>query len=734
MKIDRGGKRSPGLLPGGALEQASVIEHDSAQVGVLPALSLNQSMADSLGSFGLNDSESMADTLDTRKFKDGAKVFMQGGFAVEKTLLTMFKTKTSAESRENMSLSSESLGAVSVGPGFYRASQFNSLSDSERLSVNIWNAFKKYSLEQGDKPCDAGSRGLPVDALLSSVLSISKSLSPVEVSEIIRSRQFPSNAMLSLPEFRSFIESLFSPKAAPLTLTGVPPSTRLRGAARADYEYSGLVPIPDPRSPDAFHRLQLKQRGAASVVFAALPPHVSSDIGVSESITVMPDGNKVPTQMINSAMLTVLKTHNHEQKKQLKRALNSKEPGVAEAAEARLKATITEPLLKHKVYGMTHANETYAAKWERMKAKRDERVAREVQRATRCEQIENINRIVLTGERRTVKKILESRSEAELRAARERVLQRISDEQELAERISLKEEQARLKRQESASVLRAALEEASLLTQSIHEDSVAEKKAAITPFVLNPSSSALVKVPNELVVRVAKARSLEGWMAAKKAERDFWESTLDSRINRYAFAKYEKMLRIADVGARISITEISSAPPSATSQEGLPRRFSDSMRDTTPFDGSWEAGEEGCDDYDLRVNRAPSAPRPPSPLWRDPTGAAEAAANASRNASRAGSGAGSGAASGAASRSASFAHASGVNSGAASRAGSRAGLVYSAPPVTTSGDDSGEEVYLQSIAMDEYLQSQRSIALGDGDDDMHARAPESPVNLPSETV
>jgi hypothetical protein len=336
------------MLPGGALEQASTADDSIVDGGFLPRLDASVGGELSLleGSFGasVNDSGSLTDTIDTRRFKKGAQVFMRGGLAVEKTILNVWRTKTSTESRDNISLSSDSIGAISVGPGFFRTSQFNTLSNEEKLLVNIWNAFKKYSVQQGDNPCDAGSRSIPVQSLVSAVLSISKTLPPAEVIEIVRSRQYASNAMLSMQEFRAFIESIFSTKAPPLTMTGIPDPLRMHGAARAEAEASGMSPTPDPRDPNAYHRLQQKQRGASSVVFATLPQEVTTDIGTSELITDL-NGQKVSTQTVNSAMLAVLKNQSKHRNKQLRKALKSNDPDLAAAAQLAKQASITEPLL-----------------------------------------------------------------------------------------------------------------------------------------------------------------------------------------------------------------------------------------------------------------------------------------------------------------------------------------------------------------------------------------------------
>jgi len=425
---------------------------------------------------------------------------------------------------------------------------------------------------------------------------ISKTLSPTEIAAIAQRRQYPSNAILSYNEFRSLVFFVFPPNppsepsaagadagAAGAPAGGTPGNSQLQGTRS---------PIRrDSRDASAYHRLLQKQRGAASVVIASLPPAVTTDIGTHESLTDL-EGYRVPTSKVKDAMLSVFKNEKRQRKIMLHTALRGEDEAMARTAEVALKASIYEPLLKYKVYGMAHGNETYAAKWERMKAKRDERVEREIQRAARQETIESVSRFVLTSEKRAIKQALGMRSESEKELARERVVTKITEEQETAERIFQREQEAREKRKQDATVLRAALEEASTMSLTLQEEELAEKKANVVPFVLNPASSALVVVPEEFKVRVKKARSLETYNAAKRAEKQFWEQTLDNRIKRFAHAKYEKMFKAADIGVRVAVTPLytplgppaplSSPSPSSSSRQPL---FSRSMRDSPPASG-----------------------------------------------------------------------------------------------------------------------------------------------------
>lgn len=492
------------------------------------------------GSTSQNSSLGVDNSVDTRRFRSGAVVLGFGGLAVEKTLQSVWKTRISAESRSvesNSSLASEH--ALSIGPGLFQKPQLNSLTDEQRLTAACWEAFQASALQQGDHRMDKGSRGVPVAGLVLAIRRISKSLSPQDLADIVRERQYPSNAVLSFREFQQLVLSILSPAKSSSAL----PTRSTKKAPGAPYSTWSISDAPPPHHPppprhtdhrdkSAYQRLLQKQRGASSVVLSQLSPEACTAMGVSESVTDL-DGHKVATSKVNEAMLQVFRN---------------------EARQAEKQKSIHEPLLKHKVYGMTHSSETYAAKWERMRAQREGRMEREVKRATRSDMIETLNRLVLISDRRGIALGIERRERELAHRARENVVGKMLEEQEAAERAWRKQEEDLAKKRDAASQLKAALSEASLFTKSQIEEELDEKKQRVVPFQLNPSSSALLTVPDEITVKVKKARSLEGYNAAKQAEKDYLEQTLDNRIKRFSQAKYEKMFKAADVGVRIAIT------------------------------------------------------------------------------------------------------------------------------------------------------------------------------------
>ena len=525
------------MYAGGHLDDADT----EVPANFLPPLLGDLSHGSLLSNSTLEDS-----TVDTRRFRSGAVILGRGGLAVEKTLRYVFGATMSNESRDTDSITSESLHALSIGPGMYKGPQLNSLTDAQRLTTNCWEAFQACALHQGDYPMDGGSKGIPVASLVSAIRRVSKSLSPQELTVIVHERQYPSNAFLSFKEFQSLILSLFSktssapPKPSPIKKAL--PSTWNIGETTATHI--------DYRDKSAFQRLMQKNRGASSVVLSLLPPEASTDIGITESLVEM-DGQKVSASKVNEAMLQVFRNDARFRKIERKNAELS--AGGCDGAFVARK-NIDEPLLKDKVYGMTHAEATYAAKWERMRVKREERTEREIKRATRSDMIETLNRLVLVSEKRGIKGVKERREIELLESAKVNVAIKLSEQQEANERIWRRKEETLGKNRNAALQLKGALSEASLFSKSLIEEEMDEKKSKVVPFQLSPSSSALIKVPEELIVTVKRAKSLESYNAAKKAEKDFWEQTLDNRIKRFSNAKYEKMFKAADIGVRIAIT------------------------------------------------------------------------------------------------------------------------------------------------------------------------------------
>ena len=85
----------------------------------------------------------------------------------------------------------------------------------------------------------------------------------------------------------------------------------------------------------------------------------------------------------------------------------------ANLSKANALQHLSQPLLKNKVYAMTHKKESYAGKWRAMKEKREERMNRDYMRDHRKNAIASLTRLVSDGEKSSMYRFLQERNAVE---------------------------------------------------------------------------------------------------------------------------------------------------------------------------------------------------------------------------------------------------------------------------------------------------------------------------------
>ena len=646
---------------------------------------------------GNNTSSDLDGSLDTRSFRKEAHTQMFGGLAIQKTLLSSFKTKTSVASRNDTTLAGKDLAKLSVGEGFFRQSRFENLGEVEMLKINAWNAFRAYSSTQGDLVIDGGSRGLPIAILVEALSKVSAgTLSEKDLVAIVARQSYASKAMLSWREFQSLCFEIFHLNRGDFEHQGLHGGTAVRphtlsrsGSAEVQRPSKlGLVAPPlkhqpmarhqpteaetvmtydaslhgprtheyhleqmgfhggvfddstasmnsseafrataehhrtiaasqkvqarqraDPvnglyssqslesgtsqsRTPSSLRRtasavmnaneikvlvpkmkqsayqlLLQKQRGASSIVMAQLPPGATTEIGTSHAFVDIEVGGtakstlgtekiKVATTKLNSMMMDKFekeKTLKRQQTKEMSEMYPLKDQ---ELVKAEALERLAQPLMKDKVYAMTHRNETQLAKWQKMKEQRDAREARSEKIESRKSALSFVSHLVNSGEKESVKKVKRHIELLESSAKLETVQKCKAAEEQTQHNIRERLSELATERKDSALNLRVAINSSIELTASIlEEQQLARNRAAKLKngdFKLNPSSSALLRVPDVLTERVQKARSLDAFLRAKAEQKSYIEDTMDMRIKSYANSKFERMSRAAESTTRIN--------------------------------------------------------------------------------------------------------------------------------------------------------------------------------------
>jgi hypothetical protein len=312
----------------------------------------------------------------------------------------------------------------------------------------------------------------------------------------------------------------------------------------------------------AFDLLIQKQRGASSLKMASLEPSVFNDIGTSHEfvdINISGTANanilgsssiKVPTKKINSFTLNAIKSENQLHRNQIAEMKSLYPMRDKQMARTEAINRLTQPLTKHKVYTMTHSNESQLSKWQKMCSQREEREKREEIKEKRKETLAFVSKIVSNNEKETIKKTRRDQAMIDGIIKLEKIEKLKKNEEIVNNNIKQRKEDEIIYKKENALNLKMALNSSIELTQSIFEDEIESKKQHIremgNDFKLNPSSSALLSVPDILKERVVKARTIEQYEQAKKDEREFLEETMSSRIKAYANNKFEKLNKITE--------------------------------------------------------------------------------------------------------------------------------------------------------------------------------------------
>lgn len=343
--------------------------------------------------------------------------------------------------------------------------------------------------------------------------------------------------------------------------------SNMRRSIQGYTEESNVKVLVPKMKQTAYQLLLQKQRGASSIKMASLPPGATSDIGTShEFIDIDVAGTarsalgmekvKISTNKINSLMLSKFAVESALKRQQLQEMeelypLKNKDMQKAESLKR-----LTAPLMKHKVYTMTHKNESDLAKWKKMKDMRDAREARAEKKESRKNAMAFVTHLVATGEKEAVTKKLRSSQIMENSQKIENVVKRKEAEEQVQQNIRDRIEGISLEKQESATNLRMAINSSIELTHSILEENQLVRnrgaKAKNGEFKINPSSSALLRVPDVLIEKVNKARSQEAYDRAKADQKNYLEETMDMRIKNYANSKQEKLLRVAESTTKIN--------------------------------------------------------------------------------------------------------------------------------------------------------------------------------------
>ena len=350
------------------------------------------------------------------------------------------------------------------------------------------------------------------------------------------------------------------------------------GSGTENSQGVAMVPMMKMKPMD---RLLQKQRGASSIRFSQLPNGATNDIGTSGDFVDI-NGRKVSRVMLNDLMCKKAKedasvSRKHTREMQILYPLRDVKMSKAQALQR-----LSQPLLKNKVYAMTHQKESYAEKWRAMRKKREERMSRDHKKGHRQETIASLTRLVSDGEKSAMYRYLQERNAVEQVMAETNVEKRRKEEDMRQEIIEQRKEEARLEKSQSAANLKHAVVTSVEATRAALRDEFRERKALADEhkFQLNENSSALLTVPNKITESIAKAKTLDGWNAAKETEKLYLENTMTRRIKKFAEEKNRRLTKAAENMVRVAHTPLD-------------------RQATTPYDFEMAAKEASVSQLDL---------------------------------------------------------------------------------------------------------------------------------------
>ena len=89
-------------------------------------------------------------------------------------------------------------------------SSFEKANNKEKLQMNNWIAFQKYSTNQGELVMDGGSRSIPIAILVTALNKVcAGSISDKQLATIVARQQYPSKAMLSWNQFNGLCYEIY---------------------------------------------------------------------------------------------------------------------------------------------------------------------------------------------------------------------------------------------------------------------------------------------------------------------------------------------------------------------------------------------------------------------------------------------------------------------------------------------------------------------------------------------
>lgn len=536
--------------------------------------------------------------IDTRSLRKETLTYINSDSIVEKTLKKAFRQKVVSRQPLNVAKSLSDMNSIassathSLGMGFsiqsgtvdsmnktVKTNQTHNTADDKQFIAICWRAFNKFGVlqEQGDSLFDCCKKGLSVQKLQSALQDISHSINISFVEQIIETHFSSKFYMISWNEFKKLATEIISADRENKRL-GLLQSNNINGGTKNNLLTTGssimssnsvtnLLPTQAISNETAYTKLLQKQRHASTFSVRNSIP-ITKPNEFNHSYTEV-GGEFIHSNKLNEAIIESFKKEARMARKDddIERMMNqiptaqptsAVKTKVKEEEEDLSNKRFTQPLIKERMQPLFNKKDNVYVKWEQTKKKRDERILRENKKHARADMISLWNRITFAEDKEIMDKKLATDKQIQDEIAKSKYYEQRSLQFAMKENIHRNKSEDVLRKSQSASIFKDALNSSMELERETREEMLAEKRS-MRPFGgmrISEESSGLVAIPQEIKVKIKAAKRLTEYEAAKKEEKEYFNQTMAYRLALISKKKSAAIKKAVQIGAPISLSPL----------------------------------------------------------------------------------------------------------------------------------------------------------------------------------
>lgn len=550
-----------------------------------------------------NSISNIDDDIDNRSLRKEVLTYIHSDVIIEKTLKKAFKQKVmskqplhvarSMNDSIDMNSSIASSGTHSLDLGYSIKSgtinSINNISNIQTMHNNTvddkqfleicWRSFNKFGIlqENGDTPFDCCKRGLSIQKVILAMKDISHSANASLIEQIIEKNYSSKFYMLSWNEFKKLATEIISIDRENKRINML----QSNYINQNNFISTGSSIIASKSTPNlitsnanisiepVYNKLLQKQRYASSFSSKnSLPQGVANEFTHS---LIDIGGQFIDRNTMNEAIIQSLKNESRSLRKEEleEKQFSNHIPTAAPTPSGVLKENnapdisnkrFIQPLLKEKMQPLFNKKDNIHTKWEETKKKRDERILRENKRHVRADMISLWNRITFAEDKESLNKRLAADRKNQEEISKSRYYEQRSLELAMKENIHRTKNEDMLRKSQSASMFKDALNSSMELERETREEMMAEMRS-LRPYGygrLSEESSGIVAIPQEIKIRIKSAKRLTEYEAAKKEEKEYFNKTMAYRLSLISKKKSAAIKKAVQMGAPISLSPLKS--------------------------------------------------------------------------------------------------------------------------------------------------------------------------------